>query len=253
VDPHRPTFPLPPEEIRKEKLRAFFTSKQVWIPFFLLIAIGISAETPVWALVPLLVLAFFVLALIWQARSRRLLGKITERIVRKSNTGQDAALVARIRGFSKSNDDGYAVTLGKFLEAKQEIEARLHVDGKPTSASGEEVEKLVDAISIGAADEFDAVIDLEKQLRALDPGRRADLQLLRARQKEHLTRVIEAYKAVKAARSELDLIVAAARPEAANAQASEPTTNALDASIDRLKEETRIAVEGRFRATRDLP
>ena len=93
MDKHRPTFPLPPEEIRKEKIRAFLTSKQVWIPFFALLAIGIFVEAPVWALVPLLILAFFVLALAWQARSGRILGKISERIIRKSNHQQDEALV----------------------------------------------------------------------------------------------------------------------------------------------------------------
>jgi len=253
VDPNRPTFPLPPEELRKEKIRAFLTSKQVWLPFVLLAAIGGLVEAPVWALIPILVLAFFVLALIWQARSGRLLGRITERIVRKSNREQDAALVARIRGFSEGREDGYAVTLGKFLEAKQAIEARLHADEKPVPPGGEEIESLVDAITLGAADQFDAVLGLEQQIRALDSGRRDDLRLLRGRQKQHLTLVIEAYKVVKSAHADLDLLVASARPEAPPAPAPASGGNEFELHVSQLREEIRLAIEGRGRTTPGLP
>ncbi len=253
MDKQRPTFPLPPEAIRNEKIRAFLTSKQVWIPFLVLVAAGIYGDTPVWALVPLLGLAFFVLALVWQAHSGRLLGKITERIVAKSNRTQDASLVARIRALSEGGEDGYAVTLGKFLEAKQAIEAGLHPGGKPTTPGGEDIEKRVDAISFGVADSFDAVLELEKQIRALEPGRREDLRLLRARQKEHLTRIIDAYKVVKSALSELDLLARSPRPESSNGDATLPEGNELDAEVAGLREEIRIAVEGRLRATRDIP
>ncbi len=237
------TFPLPDEDIRKEKLRALFTSPLVWVPQISILGMGLYLKWPVWLILAVMVGAFFVCALIWQARSGTLEKRITKRIIAKSNTEQDRELVAKIKQFEERDADGYAVTLSKFLELKQKIEATLHAN-PDTSDDEKAVEKTIDALCFGVAEELEAATELEAHLDSTsDPEEHRKLADAR---KELLARVIEGYKSLKKTKARL-----AARSRPKDASVGKSSLD-LDAILADLRTEEEIAKNTRSRLRKDL-
>jgi len=244
----RITFPLPDDVIRREKLRALVTSPLIWIPQIITVLTGLFLKWKWWVILLVMIGVFFVCALIWQARSARLGKKITKRIIKQSNEGQDTELLERVRQFEKDGMDGYAVTLGKFVQLKQQIEKELHEDGTAELSKGaQEVESMVDILCYGVADQFEAASEVERRLATLTSDKSEERAKLKAARKELLGQVIEGYKSLRKTRSQLAYLI---KP-ASKIKAGVPKVD-LNTIIHQLKEKDEIASNTRSRMKRDL-
>ena len=134
-----------------------------------------------------------------------------------------------------------AITLGKFVELKREIEQEIS-KGEDIPESAGDVEAIVDALCFGVADELDDLAQVQGRLA------RPDLQIsdeqkskLEDHQCELVSGISQAYKTLRETRYNLDAIL-------------HPTSldlpergQALGEVVLRLKEETEIAKRVRQR------
>lgn len=247
MDESHPTFPLPDDVIRREKLSALITSPLIWIPQILVLLTGLYLKWKWWIIIIAMIATLIICALIWQARSPKLSKKITRRIIKSSNENQDSELLARVQQFEKDGMDGYAVTLGKFIHLKQQIEKELHSGNDELSKGAQEVERMVDSLCFGVADQFDSATEIERRLARLTSSESGQQEKLAAARKEILSQVIEGYKSLCKTRSQLSYLI---KPE--SKISSKMNKVDLDSIIHQLKTEDEIASKTRSRLDNDL-
>jgi len=236
------TFPLPAEEIRREKLRAMLRSPLIWIPMVLMLGVGIWQKWD-WVVILLVEVAvFFLMAFLWFARSEGANDKIAGRVVKRSNARQNEALVARIEVLKNSGHGHYAVTLSKYLELKKQIEAQLE-EGGEMSDQRRDIEKLVDGLCLGVAEQFEAVIEVEKAL--MDSSEHS--AKLEEDRKAMLAQIIEGYKTLRKTDNDLSFLLEPTRRQVGAGSGID-----LDAIIGALRSESAIADRTRLRIRQDL-
>lgn len=241
----RPTFPLDKQEIRRERLRIASRSPLTWIPPIAVIVIGSMLRLPpVVTLVGLAVVAV-ALVLFWRAQTRYLETRIAGHMINSSNREQNKVITAQMEELTRSGREGYAITLGKFLEHKQSIEAELHSDGEATEEE-QNVENLVDAVCHGAGEQFHAITKIERRQSAIN---RTDeeYQRLETSRRELLGQVIDSFKTLKRTGKELAYILDPTKV----AEAHEKPARDLEELAEKLRQEQEIAKRTRERMERD--
>ena len=128
--PPRHLAPLQRSELRRERVRVA-TSKR-WLAILLLpLIIGGALASFLFHIPPSYVLTaiILILAVLWiiryQSSTPKKRREITEILISEANRAENEKLVAAMRQLSSEGFDGYAITLGKFLQHKRNIEAAL--------------------------------------------------------------------------------------------------------------------------------
>ena len=153
-----------------------------------------------------------------------------EAIVSESNREQDKALANRMRSLHQRGSADYAVNFGRFLQAKTEIERAIHSDGEVLTGAKEQVEKLVDSLCFGVAEEFDRLIQLDEKPQNSQGAEKST----QSERQELVERIQRAYRTLSETQNNLPVILnPAGKPGARESR--------LDDVIDRLKEEADIA------------
>ena len=147
----------------------------------------------------------------------------------------------RLERLRKSRASDLAITLGKFVELKREIEQEIASGDDVPEAAGD-VEAMVDALCFGVADELDALAQVQGRLA------RPDLQIADAQkseledhQRELVRGISQAYKTLRETRYNLDAIL---HPTSLDLPKRDKE---LGDVVLRLREETEIAKRVRRR------
>ena len=241
--------PLDRRELRRE--RAGVASSSGW-PISLILILGGAVALFVFNIPPgyILIAILLALALRWliryRSKSPKIRREITEILITEENSAENDKLVTEMRHLSYEGFDGYAITLGKFLQHKRHIETQLH-EGSGGSAQQKQVAGLVDSICFGVAELFQSVASIEKRLDVLRDSRGGEeFKALTADRRELLSQVIDAYKTLKKTRQDLPFIL---DPSAASA-VKKPEGD-LQGLVDQLRREEEIARNTRARMRRD--
>ena len=251
--PPRHLAPIERSEYRRERaLAAAMVEKQqagFMVVFFGAMAtIGTAVLSfTLWVLLPAIVIILIARWFLrFQSKSAKAGREVSGVIIRDERRHDRSTLASRMEQLSASGFDGYAITLGKFLQHKHKIDAEIAA-GSKDSPQAEQVSKLVDSICFGVAEQFERVSALEKRLAALSDSPDSDgYQSLAKDRTELLTQVIDAYKTLKKTRHELPLIL----DPSATATAKHPGVD-LGELVDQLRHEEEIARKTRERMQRD--
>lgn len=241
----RTTFPLDKEEISRERISIALRSPLTWIPLLLVLGLGILLKLPPLVIAIALLVILVALFFFWRAQTRFLEKRVTGHLIKRSNSKQDRAILEQMADLGKSGRDGYAITLGKFLQLKQAIETELLSDG--VADKGEQnLETLVDTLCAGVSEQFTAIQRIERRQSAI--SRAADeYERLEASRRELLGQIIDSFKTLKRTRKELAYILDPTKVAAAH----EKPSRDLGELASRLRDEEEIARRTRERMAKD--
>ena len=247
--PPRHLAPLERSELRRERARV---ATQTRFPIILLLLVAGAVAFFVFN-IPIgyiLIAIVLILAIRWyirfQSSSPKRRKEITEVLITKKNRTENDRLVADMQALSAEGFDGYAITLGKFLQHKCNIEKELEKRAGE-SPQEKQVAELVDSICFGVAEQFRSIAAIEKRLALLRDSRDSqEHQKLTDDRRELLCQVIDAYKSLKKTALDLPFIL---DPSATSA-VERPETD-LQSLVDQLREEEDIARNTRERMRRD--
>ncbi len=141
--------------------------------------------------------------------------------------------------------EGYAITLGKFLQLKQAVEAELHADGRAEDDE-QNVEALVDSLCAGVGEQFEAITRIERRQAAISRAEE-EFSRLEVARVELLGQVIDSFKTLKRTAKELAYILDPTQVAAAH----EKPARDLGELADKLRAEEEIARRTRERMERD--
>ena len=171
---------------------------------------------------------------------------MSELMISEENANENAELAKEMEQLSADGFDGYAITMGKFLQHKRSIEAAL-AERPGESLQEKQVGDLVDSICFGVAEQFKSVAAIEKRIALLQDSRESEeFETLTADRRELLCQVIDAYKSLKKTRHDLPFIL---DPSTESAVAK-PEVD-LQGLVDQLRAEEEIARNTRSRMRRD--
>lgn len=234
-------LPIAEEEIERRKWLARLTSPVTW-GVYVALAILLYFLKPAWWIMVLMV-AVTTLALwyYWRLTGSALEKRILKRVISKSNLKQEDAMTKRLESLRKGRASDLAITLGKFVEMKREMELEI-AKGQDVPEAAADVEAMVDALCFGVADELDDLANVQGRLA------RPDLQVsdeqkesLLEHQRELVSSVSQAYKTLKETRYNLDAIL---HPTSLDLPKRD---RQLGEVVLQLKEETEIAKRVRRR------
>ena len=242
---HHPTFPLDREEIRRERWRIALTAPLTWLSVGAVIAFGLLFKLPGPTVAIALAVVAVALFFFWRAQTRYLERRIAGHLINKSNREQDTTITEQMAELSNSGREGYAITLGKFLQLKQAIEAELHSDGKATEDE-KNVEGLVDTLCAGVCEQFQAITRIERRQAAVTRSDE-EYSALEESRRELLGQVIDSFKSLKRTSKELAYILDPTKVAAAH----EKPARDLGELAENLRAEEEIARRTRERMARD--
>ena len=241
--------PIDRSELRRERARVA-TQTRFPIVLFLLIGGAIAffiLDVPLGYIliaIALILLARWLFRFISSSPKRR--REVTDVLLSEEDREENDELTAEMKALSEEGFDGYAITLGKFLQHKRHIEIELE-KRKGDAPKEKQVAELVDSICFGVAEQFRSVAGIEKRLAILNGSRDAEeREALTADRRELLSQVINAYKTLKKTRADLRFILDPSTTSAVK----KPDTN-LQTLVDQLQYEEEIARKTRARLRRD--
>jgi len=247
--PPRHLAPLERRELRRERARV--ATRRQWPIFLIVIAAGAVAffafDVPVGYI---LIAGLLILAAHWyiryQSSSPRRRREMSQIMISEEDALENEKLAKEMKALSDDGFDGYAITLGKFLQHKRSIEAAL--TSRPGDSPQEkQVGQLVDSICFGVAEQFQSVAGIEKRIALLQDSHGSDeYETLSDDRRELLCQVIDAYKTLKQTRHDLPFIL----DPSSESSVKKPDVD-LAGLVDQLQAEEEIARSTRARMRRD--
>ena len=171
--PPRHLAPLERSELRPERVRV---ASQTRLPIVLLLVAGGAIAAFAFKVPPgyILIAIVLILAIRWyiryQSGSPKRRKEMAEELITRENQSENDQIVTEMRALTAEGFDGYAITLGKFLQHKRQIEAELE-KREGESPQQTQVAQLVDSICFGVAEQFHSIAAIEKRLGVLQDSR----------------------------------------------------------------------------------
>jgi hypothetical protein len=234
-------LPIAEEEIVQKKWIARLTSSVTWSVYAVL-ALAILVIKPAWWVSVLLVVVTTAgLWYYWRLTGAALEKRILKRVITKSNLKQEGEMSNRIRALQEQRAGDLAITLGKFVEMKKEIEAEI-ARGENVPEAAAQVEGMIDELCFGVADQLEHLAQAQGRLARPDVQLVADKEEeLKDTQRELVTTISQAYKTLTNTRYNIDAILHPLKLDVPKRDGE------LDEVVSRLKEETEIAKRVRSR------
>lgn len=228
-------LPLAEEEILRKRWIARLTSPITWSVYAVL-AVLLYFLKPVWWVGVLLFLCTTAaLWFYWRLTGEALKHRVLKKVITKSNLKQDHEMTQRLDRLRKQRAGDLAITLGKFLELKREIEVEV-TRGESVPEGAGQVEAMIDELCYGIADELDHLAQVQGRLA------RPSLQITDAQreeledtQREIVSTISQAYKTLSETRNNIDAIL---HPTSLDLPQRD---RAIEDVVGRLKEEADIA------------
>ena len=223
------------EEILQKKWLARLSSPVTWSVYAVLV-LAILVIKPVWWVAVLLALVTTLgLWYYWRLTGAALEKRILKRVIANSNLKQEDEMSRRMRSLQENRAGDLAITLGKFVEMKKEIEAEI-TRGEDVPTAAAQVETMIDELCFGVADQLEDLAQVQGRLA------RPDLQLVKGKrdelkdsQRDLVTTISQAYKTLTNTRYNIDAILHPLKLDVPKRDAE------LDSVVDRLREENEIA------------
>ena len=230
------------EVVQRHKWRARLSSPITWVNVLILGLLCWFVPWPWYVKLGLFLTVLAAIAFYWRITGQALDRRILKQLIIKTNTKQASALAQRAKDLDRVHASDLAITLGRFIELKQEIETEMHRGNHDVPEGAGDVEALVDKLCDGVADELESLAQVQRRLA------RPDLQVseeqtskLKGKQSELVQCISDAYKTLVETRGNLDAIL---RP--VSLDLPQQKTQLTDVIV-KLKEETNIARKVRQR------
>lgn len=239
-----PTFPIDEKRIRKlknEKIRQSPRLLGLWD-----LHLTCSAFSKI--RFPPLVMLKEQVANWWQAADDQLTYDSVRQLIDDSNKKQDSIIQKMIEQLYQAHQLQYAISLGKFLMLKQDIEKEIHAD-KVLDDRRERVEILVDSICQEVCNEISTLAMLDSNLAVvLTSSEPEKLQKLTQQTIESHTRILHAYTTLADTATQLGRLL-----QGSSRMQAEQETAILDQLLENLNRENDVARVVNERIKNELP
>ncbi|MEM7700126.1 MAG: hypothetical protein AAF236_17155, partial [Verrucomicrobiota bacterium] len=179
----------------------------------------------------------------WKTHNENLEAKLLRKLIDESNQAQDQHLVERARNLAGEGHHNYASTLGSFVERKKQVEEAIHAEFRKRPESGvpdsvQEIEKLIDTLVFGVADQLDRLGEIDLKLhKPKFPLSDSQREHLSAARSDISDRVHEAWETLEDTWENLGSLI-----DPTIGLAAEDSSHAtLDQAIVRLRHEQELA------------
>ena len=231
------------------KRKALWNTPKLWLPwlaatFANLFSVGKDTENKGWNNLMSSAIQY------WKDLDNNLTADVVRELLHESNRHQDARLTGLIDQLHASGSSQYAISIGKFLLLKQQIEQQLHAEGELTERK-QNIERLVDSLCSEVCQQIQRLALLDGRLAEVLTSREPEsLERLSELRVAGHRRVLEAYGSLYDTAQNLYMLV---RPGRERPDQSEDDLVVLDRLISVLREEHELSKKVHERIRQELP
>ncbi len=238
-----PTFPIDESEVRKLRRASIMRS-----PKLILLSLLGTVFTKRQVKANEIRTLFDRVSLLWRDHYEDLTVQVIRQMIDESNASQNSAIAEMIEELIERGHKEYAITLGKFLILKQNIEHELHMD-RVVDKRKEELEVLVDNICQEVCHEIYRASAIESTLAdCLTSGNSTELNDRSEQLKSLHERIRSAYQTLKQTSDQVPILLKPGQ----QAKASDEV-DYLDDLLRKLQRENSLAKNIDDRLRTELP